>query len=280
MGNGARRCAAIAGLLLVSSLIPHPSSLVWAGHPFITDDAGTQGAGNWQLELMAQRDDHVHAASTGNGLIQQRGRLTLLNPVLTYGLLDSLDLALGLNYVRHRDSDQGPGMAGPASGISDSTLELKWRFYDTDGLSFALKPGISLPTGDETRGLGLGRTSWGVSFIADYDVKPWAVFGNVAYFHPRFKDAQAAADSRSHLWRVSAGTTYEIREKLWLAGELGVRTNEVRNDPFLPGRHSQYAMIGLIFSPVQKVDIDVGVRKALNRAETDTVFLVGATFRW
>jgi hypothetical protein len=157
---------------------------------------------------------------------------------------------------------------------------LKWRFYDADGLSFAVKPGISLPTGNENRGLGLGRTSWGINFIADYDAKPWAWFANLAYFHPRFANPQDAASSRDHLWRVSAGTTYEARENLWLAGELGVRTNETRDDPFFPGRRAQYAMIGLIYSPAEKIDIDIGLRKGLNRAETDTVFLVGATFRW
>jgi hypothetical protein len=278
--KGARRCAAaIAGLFLFSSLIPHPSSLARAAHPFLTDDAGTQGAGNWQLELMAQRNRHESIADPGGGAVQQLSRAALFNPVLTYGLLESVDLAVGLNRLRTHVSENGV-VTQDARGWSDSTVEAKWRFYDADGLSFALKPGISLPTGDETRGLGLGRTSWGVSFIADYDVKPWAVFGNVAYFHPRFKDAQAAADNRSHLWRVSAGTTYEVRENLWLAGELGVRTNEARNDPFLPGGRAQYAMVGLIFSPAQKIDIDVGVRKALNRAETDTVFLVGATLRW
>jgi hypothetical protein len=39
-------------------------------------------------------------------------------------------------------------------------------------------------------------------------------------------------------------------------------------------------MLGLIFSPTDKIDLDIGVRKGLNRAETDTAFLVGATFRW
>ena len=247
----------------------------WAAHPFITDDGGTQGAGNWQLELMGQRDRHESVA----GGVSQSSRSTLFNPVLTYGLFETVDVALGLNYQRNRVSENGLTVDS-ASGLSDTSLELKWRFYDAEGLSLAVKPGISLPTGDEDRGLGLGRTSWGINFIADYDVKPWAVFANVAYFRARFSNPQDEAASRSDLWRVSAGTTYEVRDNFWLAAELGVRTNEARNDPFFPGRRAQYAMLGLIFSPTPKIDLDIGVRKGLNRAETDTVFLAGATFRW
>src|SRR5688572_13905425 len=272
-----RRRAAVAALhfVLVSSFILHPSSFGWAAHPFITDDAGTQGAGNWQLELMGQRNRHEATA----GGIQQSSRLTLFNPVLTYGLSETVDVALGLNYLRNRVSENGLSVDS-ASGLSDTTLELKWRFYDADNLSFAVKPAVSLPTGDESRGLGLGRTSWGINLIADYDVKPWAWFANLAYFHPRYARAEDAAGARDHLWRVSAGTTYAVRDNVWLAGELGVRTNEARDDPFFTGRHAQYAMLGLIYSPTEKIDLDIGLRKGLNRGEVDTVFLVGATFRW
>ena len=276
-----RRRAAVAALqfVLASSFILHPSSFGWAAHPFITDDAGTQGAGNWQLELMGQYNRHEVIADPSGGPVQQRSRGTLFNPVLTYGLRDTVDVALGLSYLRTRVSENGLAV-DEASGISDTSLELKWRFYDADGLSFAVKPGMTLPTGNESRGLGLGRTSWGINFIADYDVKPWAWFANLAYFHPRFANPQVAAGARDHLWRASVGTTYEVRDNFWLAAELGVRTNETRDDPFLPGRRAQYAMLGLIFSPAEKIDLDIGLRKGLNRAETDTVFLVGATFRW
>jgi hypothetical protein len=116
--------------------------------------------------------------------------------------------------------------------------------------------------------------------IADYDAEPWVWIANVAYFHARFKLPQDEADIRSDLWRVSTGAEYIVRRQLRLVGELGVRTNEARNDPFFPGRHGQYAMLGFIYSPTEKIDFDAGLRKGLNRAEPDTVFLLGAAFRW
>ena len=275
--EGTRHAKAVLCMVLASSFLLPPSSLVWAAHPFITDDAGTQGAGNWQLELMAQRDDHGHAAA--DGPVQLRGRLTLFNPVLTYGLRDNLDIALGLNYLRHRDSDIGFA-TDSANGMADSSLELKWRFYDENGFTMALKPGVSLPTGDEIKGLGSGKSSWGVNFIGGYEAKPWSFMGNVAYFRTRFKLPQDVADNRSNLWRISAGAAYSMSEQLRFTGELGVRTNEARNDPFLPGRNAQFAMLGAIYSPTEKIDLDIGLRKGLNQAEADTVLLIGATFRW
>jgi hypothetical protein len=278
--SGRRSCRELQfALVVTSAFCLLTSDFGWAGHPFITDDAGTQGAGNWQLELMAQRDRNEAIADTGGGAVRQRAAFSLLNPVLTYGLFDTVDLALGLNYLRG-DVSEGGVIVERVSGMSDSTLELKWRFYDADNVSFALKPGITLPTGDEDRGLGTGRVGWGINLIGDYDVKPWAWFANLAYFHPRFQTAQAAADSRAHVWRISAGTTYAVRENVWLAGELGVRTNEARNDPFLPESRARFAMVGVIYSPTKDIDLDVGLRKRVSGAETDTVLLVGATFRW
>jgi len=274
-----RGCALRVVVVLTSlSLVPCPFSLAYGAHPFITDDTGTQGAGNWQLELMAQQGRISRIADAGAGPVESRSRVTAFNPVLTYGLRDTLDIALGGNYLRQKDSQNGAEVT--TSGTADSTLEVKWRFYDENGFSMALKPGLSLPTGDENKGLGSGKTSWAVNFIAAYEAKPWSFMGNVAYTRARFKLPQDAADNRSDLWRVSAGAAYSISEKLRLTGEFGSRTNEASADPFLPGRNARFAMLWAIYSPTEKIDLDIGWRKGLNDAETDTVFLIGATFRW
>ncbi|HZM47323.1 MAG TPA: transporter [Burkholderiales bacterium] len=263
-------------LTLIAAVLPASCR---AAHPFITDDAGTQGAGNWQLELLGERDRLDRVADPGSGPVQTSRRSTVLNPVLTRGLLENLDLALGLNYARYRTAEDGI-VTVEASGMSDSTLELKWRFYERDGVSFALKPGIQLPTGDEDRGLGTGRASWGVNLIADYEAGPWALFGNVAYFRQRFRLQSDRDANREDLWRISGGATYQISEHFWIAGEMGARTNSARNDVFLPGGTGRFAMLGAIYSPTDKIDLDVGLRKRLNDAESTTTFLIGATFRW
>lgn len=272
------RCEVLR-LFLSFSFFLFPFSLGWAAHPFITDDTGTQGAGNWQLELQAERDQLDRTADTGAGPVEQSRRITIFTPVLTYGLLENLDVALGLYHVRQRVTENGM-VTGDTNGMADSTLELKWRFYEEDGFSLALKPGLLLPTGDENRGLGTGKPSWGVNFIATYDAKPWSFSGNVAYSHVRYRLQQDAVDNRADLWRVSGGLSYAVRDDLRLVGEAGIRTNVSRNDPNQPGNNGQFAMLGAIYSPTGKIDLDIGFRKSLNHAEFDWTILVGATFRW
>ncbi|HSB49687.1 MAG TPA: transporter [Burkholderiales bacterium] len=267
------------GALLASSLILHPSSFAWAAHPFITDDTGTQGKGNWQLELQGDLLRSERTADTGGGPVEQKRKVNAFVPVLSYGILDSLDIQLGLSYGRQRTTENGVETEDE-SGMSDSTLELKWRFLEAGALSLALKPGLLLPTGDETKGLGTGKTSWGVALLATYEAEPWTFLGNVAYSKARFKLPQDAADNESDLWRVSGGLSYAVARDFRLVGEAGLRRNESKNDPFLPDRRSQFAMIGFIYSPSKSMDFDAGFRKNLNDAEFDKAYLVGATFRW
>ena len=251
----------------------------WAAHPYITDDTGTQGSGNWQLELMAERDRNARTADPGGGAVHQVRTATLFNPVLTYGVLDTLDIALGVNRLRQRTTEDG-AVTQSANGAGDSTLELKWRFYEANGSSLALKPGLVLPTGDENRGLGTGKLSWGINFILTREAKPWVLLANVAYSQVHYQLPPDADANHKHLWRASAGFGYYLRDDVRLVGEAGVRTNGARNDPFLPGRNGHFTMLGLIYSPTERIDLDVGIRKRLNRAEFDTAILVGATFRW
>jgi hypothetical protein len=39
-------------------------------------------------------------------------------------------------------------------------------------------------------------------------------------------------------------------------------------------------MLGVIYSPAKKVELNAAVRKGLNDAEPDTVWLAGVSFRW
>jgi hypothetical protein len=265
-------------LYITSSLIPHPSSLAWAAHPFVTDDTGTQGRGNWQLELQYEYGRNDATVDAGAGPVRQESKAGLFTSVLTYGLLENLDVALGLNRLNYRVTESG--VTDDASGMADSTIEIKWRFYEADAFSLALKPGVLLPTGDEGKGLGTGSTSWGVALLATYEADPWTFLGNVAYSKVRFKLPQDAADSHSDLWRVSGGVSYALAAEVRLVGEAGLRRNESKNDAFLPDRTGQFVMAGIIYSPTKKMDFDAGFRKNLNDAEFDKVFLVGATFRW
>ena len=277
--SGTHYAATIAAVIANSSFCLLPSGPGWAAHPFVTDDTGTQGKGNWQLELQGDLLRSERTADTGSGPVEQKRKLNAFIPVLSYGILDSLDIQFGLSHVRLRTTENGV-VTEDESGMSDSTLEVKWRFLEAGAFSLAVKPGLLLPTGDEAKGLGTGSTSWGVALLATYDAEPWTFLGNVAYSRARFKLPQDAADNQSDLWRVSGGLSYAVAGDVRLVGEAGLRRNESRNDPYTPDKTSQFAMIGIIYSPSKNMDFDAGFRKNLNDAEFDSAFLVGATFRW
>lgn len=255
------------------------SGSLYAAHPYITDDTGTQGSGNWQLELMAERHRHDHTADPGDGAVRQVRTLTPFSLVLTYGVLETVDIAFGLGHLRQRTTEDG-NVVQASDGVGDSALELKWRFREANGLSLALKPGFVLPTGDENEALGTGRASWGVNFILTQESRPWVFLANVAYARARYKLPADAEANRANLWRVSAGVAYYLRDDVRLVGEAGARTNGAKDDLFLPGRNGHFAMLGLIYSPSDDMDFDFGVRRRVNRAEFDTALLLGATFRW
>ena len=70
------------GLLIALTLLP--ATLAFAAHPLITEDTGTQGQGNRQLELTLEYG-HDEAADAEEDAAD-------LAAVFSYGLRDNLDL--------------------------------------------------------------------------------------------------------------------------------------------------------------------------------------------
>jgi hypothetical protein len=267
------------GALLPVLLLALAPAAGLAAPPYMTDDTGTQGRGNWQLELIGEYIRHDRTAILGGMSINQVRRVTLLGPVLTYGVTEKVDVAVGVFRLRDRITENGM-LVQDVDDTSDSTVEVKWRVYELNGLSLAVKPGLLLPTGDENEGLGTGRLSWGVNGILTYETGSWTWLANLAYAEARFKRPEDAETNPRHLWRLSGGLGYRLHEKLKLAAEAGTRTNPAKDDPFLPGSNGHFAMLGAVYSPTRKIDIAVGLRKSTNDGESDRAIPFGVTFRW
>ncbi|MFN3481338.1 MAG: transporter, partial [Thermodesulfovibrionales bacterium] len=157
-----------------------------------------------------------------------------------------------------------------SEGISDIGLEAKWRFYEKDGLSLALKPGLTLPSGDEDKGLGTGRVTLSLFFITTYEHSPWAIHFNGGYIRNENK-----TNERKDVWHLSLAGTFEVIENLKLVGNIGIERNtdkESRTDP-------AFILAGLIYSLSKDLDIDAGIKAGLNKAETDYSILAGLTWR-
>jgi len=240
----------------------------WAAHPLITDDTGTQGKGKLQIEINGQynSDKDTIAGASVKSTGGQAGA------ILSYGIVDSTDLVLSLPYLWSKVKEDGV-TTSDEKGISDTTIEVKWRFFDEEGVGFALKPGISFPTGDKNKGLGAGKTGYHLVLIGSKEAAPWAFHANLGY---RRNESSEVVDELKDIWHASLAATYEIVQNLKVVGNIGIERSPDKasdNDP-------AFILGGVIYSVNEKFDVDVGAKYGLTSSETDLALMAGTTYRF
>lgn len=253
---GSVKSAAIGALL--AAFVPQ----VLAYHPLLTEDTETLGAGNHQVELT------LDETRDRSGTALQRSRQTGL--VYSYGLAKTLDIKLGMQRLRLR-ADDGLGTVTDARGSGDPSVELKWQFYEKDGWTVGLKPGLTLASGDAGRRLGQGRATYGAVLMTGYESGGWEFYGHLGVRRNR-----NTLGERQSLYQASAMTLWEATERLWLAVEAGV----LRQPDSALKRNPSFLGLAVIWGPTKDVDLDVGWRRGLNSAAPDRVLSLGLTMRW
>jgi hypothetical protein len=221
---------------------------VQAAHPLITEDTGTQGAGRYQLEVFGEE-------------LEERGTrrdIQVYTGVLSYGIAETADVQVGLPLYR-----DGP------DGVGDASLDLKWRFFERNAVGLALKPGITVPTGDERDGRGTGKLTYGSLIIVSY--APGAI---AVHAHAGFRRNENKLGERESLRQFAAAATYRVGD-VRLLGELTRETNPVPG-----GGTVRYSTVGAIWSMTRDVDLDIGWRNGNGSAPIDEALLLGATVRW
>jgi hypothetical protein len=211
--------------------------LVHGAHPLVSEDPDTQGDGGHQLEINT------------DWLRQQSAGRRIASLTYTYGASDTLDLYLSV-----------PTTLGSPSGMNDVSAGVKWRFMDLDTYSFALKPELSLPTGDEMKSLGNGRASGTLTGVIAYDAKPWRLMANLGASINRYKLQSDRDANRSTTWRASASVWYAHGDRLMLVADTGIERDIDRKIESLPA----FALVGAIYSPNPQLDLDAGIRFGLN----------------
>ncbi len=239
-----------------------------AAHPLITDDTGTQGKGKVQLEIVGEYGHDKEDGATTNSFVVP----TI--PVLSYGIANTADLVLSISDQRIETKQDG--VTTTERGISDASIQVKWRFYEKDGLSFAVKPGVTLPTGDENKGLGNGRVSYSMFFITTKEIAPWAFHLNLGYIRNEYK-LQADEDANvKDIWHVSLASQVEVVKNLKAVADIGMERNSDKTSDTNPA----FILGGFIYSITENLDVDFGVKGGLNKPETDISYLAGITVRF
>jgi hypothetical protein len=231
-----------------------------AAIPLLTDDTETQGKGKLQLELLGEY------ANDREEIISDKGAFLA---TLTYGIADPVDIAINIPYQSWRSSDSGLETTG--SGLSDLAIELKWRFYEKEGFSLALRPGFIIPTGDNQKNIGSGMMRYYLIFITSKEMNPWSFHLNLAYIRNNNTE-----NDRTDIWHTSFASTVKMVKKLKLVGEIGIESNPAPSSTNPPA----YILGGLIWSPKGNLDLGLGVKAGLTNSETDIAIRGGITWRF
>ena len=150
-------------------------------------------------------------------------------------------------------------------------MEVKWRFFEKDGLSLAWKPGIRIPTGNDEKGLGAGKLGGHLFLIGSKEIASWVFHANLGYIRN-----ENNADERRNLWHASLAATWEVVKDWKLVANVGIERNSggnAENDP-------AFFIGGLVYSVTEKIDLDCGVKYGLNSSETDYSLMAGITIRF
>lgn len=239
------------------------SAPAFAARPLITDDTGTAGKGNAAVEL------GVGASSwkeTVEGVrVKEKG--TEASGVFIYGVSENVDVVAGFPYAWSKVREDGTTITNE-HGIPDISLELKWRFFEKNGFGLAVKPCMTLPTGDHKKGFGAGRVTYGLTFIASRELGPFGLHLNAGYVRNENR-----VDERKNLWSASVAATYEAVKGLNLVGNMGLECNA---DPVV-GTAPAFALAGFNYAINDRIALDAGYKLGLNKQEMDRSIIAGVT---
>ena len=218
-----------------------------AGPPFVTDDPDTPEPGGWEINLpvVLEREG---AGSEIEGPVFD----------VNYGLRSNVQLMVEGGILTLR-----PERGRSVSGMADMAVGLKWRFLDEQGgwPALALYPQVSLPTGDEERGLGDGRPAYVLPLVVSRSFGRWTLFGNVG------RVVQTVDGGRDY-WFHGLVVEREIGDRLSLAAEV------YGNSPYEWGERSVTAFnVGGTLRVTDRYGLLFSAGRGLSGGPDTTVYL-------
>lgn len=245
-----------AAVCLFAVLAMAPAA--YAAHPLQTEDTGTQGTGNVELE---------------NGLLWSRSagnRLFSYQPQFSWGLSSSFDLIVQPSWLSSQDS------GSPAQrGRGDTNLDIKWRFAAAQPWSLALRAGLTLPTSTNngTGALGLpdGRYGSHALLAVTWDAAVFTMHANLGLaLNPQ------GSGARARVATASAAMMWVLTERIALTLDCGQSSNP---DPRRTAWEGS-TLAGVIYSVQPGLDVDLGYQTSWRAAQPSHQWLLGLTYRF
>jgi hypothetical protein len=221
-----------------------------AGHPFGTEDAGTQGKGNVEVEFNLERqhgNDGTKTTSLGNNF--------------TLGIAPRIDLAVGYAYdfTKTENGTTSRGMAPFVATLKTVVMEGVDRIP-----TLGVKAGVSLPMKEGEQAALLATA------IAEWRFEPLTLFANVG---ADIGTHLAGNAERTTSIKASFAGTYEIRKEWFLLSEL---LWEKQSSPSAPSTAEW--LIGAKKEISETLSVNGGARWGLNGDSPHVTCLLGFTF--
>ena len=173
--------------------------------PMVSDDTGTPGAGNIELNLVMSAERERDGETFDAPLVD-----------LNVGIGEKAQLKLEVPYrIEHEDELDGE-RSRTVRGVGAAGLGLKYRFWESNGSSFGVYPQVAFRM---PGGLHDQPTTWTLPLLFTHEWEHAALTANLGYEKPRGERGNTFAS-------IAAGTRVTARDAWFveLAGrELGDR---------------------------------------------------------
>jgi hypothetical protein len=194
-----RFLARVVAIPLLLGMLGAGPAAAQAGPPFLGDDPGTPGDGNWEINVATYTERHP------NGRLYDAPILDM-----NYGWGSRIQLKYQLPYlVDASDGDRA------RTGLGKSLAGVKWRFYDSDERKLAISTYPQLEFNNPTSSLERGLVDYGTRFYL-----PIELTEKVGSFEINPEVGYWFASRKGAAWATGLVVLREVSKRLELAGEL------------------------------------------------------------
>lgn len=189
-----------AAAVLAYSFAHIPPAYAQGGFPMITDDPGTPGDGQWEINTGFLED------RTATARVRSFPHIDI-----NYGLGEHIQLKYETGYL----FVDGPGTAGAHGDSDDSLLGLKWRFLDQEraGVDVSVYPQLELQTSRRSVAHGVAEPdpNFFLPVEVGHSMGPFTVIGELGYQYTR---------EQPNEWALGVLGALEVSKTLELLGEV------------------------------------------------------------
>lgn len=249
----------LLSLIALCCLAP---AAAFAGHPLATDAAETVAPKSFEAETCVEfLMDKDNGVSKNTFFLQES---------ITIGIIPKVDAFVSIPFASYKVEE-----LSRETGLNDFTLGAKYNFMNIDKIAIAAKPFIVIPIGDEKKGLGEGRTGFGLVAVASLEIdKHISVDANLSMKHQGVKGEGVNSDYNE--FGCSLAGKFEATKELKVVAEF------VTAKPDSEGsKWASFITAGAVYALKDNIDLDFGVRVGLTKDTTDDIgLLAGVNFKF